>query len=300
MSFFSELKQAGKRSLPDRKTGSEKAVFFIAFTLLALYCLSLIYPFFWMFLNSLKGSLEYSGGNTFALPEKWLFSNYAQAFTMLKLDNGITFFDMIFNSVWYTVLGAGLGVFASSITGYCLSKYKFKGRNLIYSIAIFAMTIPIVGTAAASFKFTREIGIYDTPLYVVATSFSGWGFNFLVLYGSFKNLSWDYAEAVFIDGGSHFVAFFKVMLPMVTGPIATLFIIAAIGRWNDYMTVIMYLPSYHTIASGLYVFKSLAIRGVNYPVYYAGLMLSMIPIIVLFVFCADIMLANLSTGGLKG
>lgn len=156
MSFFSELKRAGKRSLPDRKTGSEKAVFFIAFTLLALYCLSLIYPFFWMFLNSLKGSLEYSGGNTFALPEKWLFSNYAQAFTMLKLDNGITFFDMIFNSVWYTVLGAGLGVFASSITGYCLSKYKFKGRNLIYSIAIFAMTIPIVGTAAASFKFTRE------------------------------------------------------------------------------------------------------------------------------------------------
>ena len=253
-----------------------------------------------MFLNSLKGSLEYSSGNTFSLPEKWLFTNFGKAFTMLNLEDGTTFVRMTFNSIWYTVLGAGAGVFASAITGYCLSKYRFKTRNVFYSVAIFAMTIPIVGTTAASFKFTREIGIYDTPLYVFFTGFSGWGFNFLVLYGAFKSLSWDYAEAVFIDGGTHFGAFFKVMLPMVSGPIITLFIIAAIGRWNDYMTVIMYLPSYQTIASGLYVFKETAIRVINYPVYYAGLLISMLPVLVLFVFCSDIMLTNLATGGIKG
>ncbi len=281
------------------RSRAEKIVFSIVFAIFCLYSLSLIYPFVWVFINSLKGSLEYSGGNVFALPENWLFSNYIRAFEMLTLDDGTTFFGMIFNSVWYTVLSSGLSVFTCCVTGYCLSKYDFKAKGLIYGTAIFCMTIPIVGSMASYYKLIGELGLYDSPMYVVVTHLSGWGFNFLVMYGFFKNVSWSYAEAAFIDGGGHFLVFFRIMLPLAFGPIVTLFVVAFVQNWNDYMTMILYIPSYPTLSSGLYTFQANAIREVNYPVYFAGLLISLIPVLVLFGFCSDIMMRNMNVGGIK-
>ncbi len=278
----------------------EKVIFPIVVVIFTLYSFSLIYPFVWVFINSLKGSLEYSGGSVFALPENWLFSNYLRAFEMLTLDDGTTFFGMIFNSVWYTLLSSSLSVFTCSVTGYCLSKYEFKVKGIIYATAIFCMTIPIVGSMASYYKLIGELGLYDTPLYVVVTHLSGWGFNFLVMYGFFKNVSWFYAEAAFIDGGGHFRVFFQIMLPLALGPIITLFVVAFVSNWNDYMTMILYIPSYPTLSSGLYSFQANAIREVNYPVYFAGLLISLIPALVLFAFCSDIMMRNMNVGGIKG
>ena len=276
----------------------EKVIFPIVFVIFLLYAISLIYPFVWLFLNSLKGSLEYSGGNTFALPENWKFSNYLKAFEMLNLENA-TFFDLIFNSIWYTLVSSVLSVFMCSITGYCLAKYEFRAKKYIYAVAIFCMTIPIVGSMASYYKLIGELGLYDSPMYVVVTHLSGWGFNFLVMYGFFKNVSWSYAEAAFIDGGGHFLVFFRIMLPLAFGPIVTLFVVAFVQNWNDYMTMILYIPSYPTLSSGLYTFQANAIREVNYPVYFAGLLISLIPVLVLFGFCSDIMMRNMNVGGIK-
>lgn len=281
------------------RSRGEKIVFAIVFAIFVLYAASLIYPFVWAFINSLKGSLEYSGGDPFALPKTPLFSNYADAFELLELDDGTTFFDMIFNSVWYTGLAAFLGVFMSCVTGYCISKYEFKAKKYIYSVAIFCMTIPIVGSMGAYYKLIGELGLYDTPMYAVVANLSSWGFNFLVMYGFFKNVSWTYAEAAFVDGGGHFTVFFRIMLPLAIGPIVTLFVVSAIGHWNDYMTMILYIPSYPTLASGLYAFQANAIREVNYPVYFAGLLISLAPVLVLFAFCSDIMMSNMNVGGIK-
>lgn len=285
-----------------KRSKAERVGFTIVFCIFVLYSVSLIFPFIWVFINSLKGSLEYSAGNTFALPEEWLFSNYKEAFETLTYDDGMTrttFLGMIFNSLWYTVLSSVISVFSCSVTGYCLSKYEFRLRKYMYAIAIFCMTIPIVGTTGAYYKLIGDLGLYDTPMYVVVTSISAWGFNFLVMYGFFKNVSWTYAEAAFVDGGGHFLVFFKIMLPLAIGPIVTLLVVSAIGHWNDYMTMLMYVPSYPTLASGLYSFQATAIRGVNYPIYFAGLLISLIPVLILFAFCSDIMMSNMSVGGIK-
>ena len=161
------------------------------------------------------------------------------------------------------------------------------------------MTIPIVGSMGSYYKLIGELGLYDTPFYVVATHLSGWGFNFLVMYGFFKSVSWDYAEAAFIDGGGHFLVFFRIMIPLALGPVVTLFVVAFVQNWNDYMTMILYLPSYPTLASGLYTFQANSQRLVNWPVYYAGLLISLIPVLVLFAFCSDIMMRNMNVGGIK-
>lgn len=289
-----------EKSILNHRTARERIIFALVLVLMIVYALSLITPFLWVFMSSLKDSLEYSSGNAFALPEKWLFSNYADAMDLLTLDDGTSFLGMIFNSVWYTAVATGLSVFMSSVTGYCMAKYTFKARNVIYAIAIFCMTIPIVGNMASYYKLIYELNIYDTPVYVVVTHLGAWGFNFLVMYATFKNISWSYAEAVFIDGGNHFTVFFKIMLPQAAGPIATLCIMSAIGSWNDYMPMILYLPSYPTLASGLYTYQSNAIRGVNFPVYFAGVIISLIPVIVIFACFSDLMMKNMSVGGLKG
>ncbi len=283
-----------------QRSGGEKILYTIVFVFLAIYAITLLYPLIWMVLSSLKARLEFSGGNPFALPEKWLFSNYATAIAKLTLDDGTTFIDMIWNSAWYTVLASGLSAFMCSVTGYCISKYDFRAKPIIYGTAIFCMTVPIVGSSASYFRLIGQIHMYDTPLYVIVTHLGSWGGNFLIMYAFFKNISWNYSEAVFMDGGSHFTAFFKIMLPMAKGPIVTLFIMSFIGNWNDYSTMILYLPSYQTLASGLYTFQANMTRSVNYPVYFAGLIISIVPIVIIFVALSDRIMTNLSVGGLKG
>ena len=95
------------------------------------------------------------------------------------------------------------------------------------------------------------------------------------------------------------MVFFRIMLPLALGPIVTLFVVAFVQNWNDYMTMILYMPSYPTLSSGLYEFQANAIHGVDYPVYFAGLLISLIPTLTIFAFCSDIMMSNMNVGGIK-
>ena len=290
-----------EKSILNHRTARERIIFALVLVLMIVYALSLITPFLWVFMSSLKDSLEYSSGNAFALPEKWLFSNYAIDIRIAYAGRRHKLFG---NDIQQCVVHGGCnGSERIHVVGDRLlhgKVYFLRPRNVIYAIAIFCMTIPIVGNMASYYKLIYELNIYDTPIYVVVTHLGAWGFNFLVMYATFKNISWSYAEAVFIDGGNHFTVFFKIMLPQAAGPIATLCIMSAIGSWNDYMPMILYLPSYPTLASGLYTYQSNAIRGVNFPVYFAGVIISLIPVIVIFACFSDLMMKNMSVGGLKG
>ena len=299
-------KVSKEASILSKRSKKEKVLFAVVFVLFALYALSLIFPFLYMFMNSLKSSNEYLlQDSNLAFPKEWLFSNYISAFTEMEVKNSIgesIYFPMMFvNSVWYSLLCTASGVFASALTSYCVAKYNFKMRGVLYGLAIFSMTIPIVGNTGSFFKLINQLGLYNSPLYAIAANFGGFGFNFLVLYGFFRSLSWSYAEATFIDGGGHATVFFRIMLPQAWPAMFTLCIMAFIGAWNDYMTMILYLPDFPTIASGLYKVQSSIQRGDGgeYPVYYAALLIACVPIIVLFAAFSDIIMSNFTIGGLK-
>ena len=282
-----------------KKTRGEKILYTIVFLVFLLQSLTLLFPVLWMIVSSFKGALEYMGGDAFALPEVWKFSNYAQAFEVLNIGN-TNFFGMIFNSLWYTIITTFLGVFIPAATGYVMAKYDFPARQLIFSIAIISMVIPIVGATASRMKIIAFLGVYDSPLYVIVTALGGFGGSFLVYYGFFKALSWSYAEAVMIDGGGHFTIFFKVMLPQAVPMLLTYAITGAIANWNEYQTMILFLPSFPTLASGLFEYKENAVRAANFPVYFAGLILSVIPTLALFCVFSNRIMTSISIGGLKG
>ena len=269
----------------------------VVFILFALYAFTLIFAMLWAFSASLKSQNEFYE-NINGLPREWLFSNYVTAFSSVQA-NGNNMFVMFWNSVWYSCGGAALGVFTSSVTAYVVAKYKFPGRGFIYGLALVTMMIPIVGSFPSQYKVYTALGIIDSPLLLI-TKAAGFGFNFIVLFSFFKTLSWTYAEAGFIDGASHLKVFFSFMLPQALPVIGSLFMVAVVQLWNEYMEPNLFLQSYPTLSSGLYIFQLEMTRGINYPVLFAGLIVSVIPVIILFVCFQKTMMESMSVGGIKG
>ena len=276
----------------------KKIIMNIIFVCFLLYAISLIYPLIWAFLSSLKTSTEYMTTNKINLPQTWEFYNYVKAFQRLNID-GNNMFTMLFNSIWFTVGGSFVGMAVSTMVAYVVAKYRFPGGQTIYWIAIVTMMIPVVGSMPSQFKVYTALGIIESPLLLIAFA-GGFGFNFMILYSFFKSLPSSYIEAGFIDGAGHFTCFFRIMIPQAIPVVSALAIVSAIGFWNDYNTPLLFLKNFPTLSSGLYMYQIINTRNLDMPTLFAGILMSMIPIVALFtVFQNSIMDISLS-GGLKG
>ena len=292
------------REILQKRTKGERAVYVVVFILCLIYMISMIYPFLWMFVNSLKPFVDYtldmSAGRAFAFPKTWRFENYSEVFSMIQTADGTNFFSMIFNSVWQALVPIFVGTLTGTWFAYVMSRFRFPGRNILYGVIIFTMTVPVVGNSGAYFKLISDFGVYNSPLFSAVTAVGFGGMGFMVYYGFFKNVPQSYAEAVYIDGGGEFTVFFRIILPQAKPMIIALVINSFIGQWNDYMTPLLYLPSYSTIASGMYLVKNSLIRTGKNPLYYAGLLTTMIPVVAVFFCFSDTIMESMTIGGLKG
>lgn len=276
----------------------------VVFPILFVWSITLIYPFIWAFLNSLKEVPEYYK-NSFALPEKWLFSNWGKAFEQLKVPKTnplyyANLWEMLLNSLWYTLGGAFLSIMSAACLAYAVAKYRFKMCGFLYNLTIVAMMIPTLGSMAAEYKYFNLWGITNSPLFLVTACGSIGTSTFLIMYSVFKNMPWAYAESVFIDGGGNWTAFVRIMIPQVMPMLAALFLISCIGRWNDYLGPYLYLTDFPTLSMGLFRLENASLTVHNKPVYFAAVLISVIPIFVLFILFSDKIMSNVSIGGLKG
>lgn len=273
-------------------------IFGVIFVVFFIYALSLVFPILWSIMLSLKTATEYNTTNKMELPKTWEFGNYLTAFQVLKVGKTNSV-GMLFNSIWYTVGGVFAGVSVSTMTAYAVAKYRFPGRNVIYWIAIITMMIPIVGSLPSQHEMYTKLNIINSPFILIAFA-GGFGSNFVILFAFFKSLPSSYIEASFLDGAGHFRAFVQVMLPQAASIIASIAVVASIGFWNDYNTPLLFLKDYPTFASGLQVFQIIYSRKDNYPVLFAGIMLIMFPVLILFVFFQNSIMDLSLGGGLKG
>lgn len=278
-----------------KKFSLGRTLIFLAFT---IYSISLIYPLVWVFLSSLKESTEYMTNNKMDLPENWQFINYIKAFEGLNIEDN-NMFDMFVNSLWFTIGGTIAGVGVSCMTAYAVAKYRFAGSRLIYWIAIVSMMIPIVGSLPSQFKVYTALGIIESPKLLLAFM-NGFGFNFLVLHSYFESLPKSYMEAAFMDGANHFTCFWRVMLPQAKSPIMALSIVSAIGFWNDYNTPLLFLKESPTLSSGLYMYQIINTRILNMPVLFAGILLTAVPVLILYAFFQNKIMNISLEGGIKG
>ena len=132
------------------------------------------------------------------------------------------------------------------------------------------------------------------------TNISLFGGNFFYYYAFYKAISWQYAEAAFIDGASHWQVYLKIMLPMLIPSATALYVMSVISTWNDYANIILYWQSFPTLAYGAYAYSEIAKYNANNPAYFAGVLISIVPILVLFACFQNTIMEKVHIGGLKG
>lgn len=270
----------------------------IFFAIFLVYAISLLLPFVWGFFMSLKTRTEFVLHFDEIFPRDWKFVNYISAWTELA-TGGSDMITMFGNTIWFSVCIVVVSMIMSTTAAYVVSRYQFPGKKVIVAIAFLTQIIPIFGSFAAIIRITTAVKVYDTVFMCIALATS-FGYDFLILTSFFNNLSWEYAEAAFIDGAGHFQTFLMVMLPQAITPVLTLALTAFITWWKDYYNPLLYLPSYPTLSSGLYLYQIVSIRELNWPVLYSGLLLTMVPILVLFFIFQKQILDLQFGGGLKG
>lgn len=279
-----------------KRAKADLVLMWIMFAIFVLYAISLLFPFLWILMNSFKDVNEFYF-NINGFPKQWVFTNWSKSFS-LSISGGITIPRMYLNSVILTFGCTFFSLFSSSSAAYVLTKYDFPGRSAIYTAAIVVMMVPTMGSMAAMYRLYNQIGLINTYTGVFVTAMGGFGSSFLLLYGYFKNLSWAYSEAAQIDGAGHFRIFFTIMLPLAVPALIAVGILQAIGYWNDYFTVYMYAPEKATIAYGIQ--KISADSSSDLPQLFAAIMLSILPVLIVFACFQKVIMNNTSVGGVKG
>jgi ABC-type glycerol-3-phosphate transport system permease component len=289
------------RNIASKKSNlSEKITAYVFFALFVVIAFISIYPLLWAFNNSLKTFEEYSN-NSFVLTESWNFINYQNVFTGTFQYDNVTYLGMLVNSLWMVVLRVFVNVASSTMLAYAIAKFRFPGKEFLYVVVIFVNTIPIIGSGPAAFKLLNELGMVENPATIWLSWASGFDFAFIVLYGYFKGVSPAYSESAYIDGAGELRTFFSIVLPQIVPCLVAIMITQAIGVWNDYGTVMVYLRKTPNLAYGLYMFntESMYITD-SKPVFFAAAVISAVPIIILYACTQKLIMSNMAAGGLKG
>lgn len=276
---------------------TEKIILGIFFAIFLFYAVTLVFPFVWMILNSFKTNPEFFG-NIWALPAKWLFGNYVEVFSINV--KGFTITELTLNSLFLVVTCTVVGMAFPAMAAYVVSKYKFRLNGFIYALSVIIIVVPTIGGIAATFKLLNALNIYNTYFSIILMGSSGFGVQFIMMYGYFQSLSWTYAEAAFVDGASNFKVFYAVMLPQAKPILITIAVLSVIGVWNDYFTPYMYTPAKPTLALGIKMYQDQLAYDANFPLLFALMIVSIIPIIVMFAFAQKYIMSSMVMGGIKG
>ena len=282
----------------------------ILMSVLILYSVSLLLPILWGLSTSLKTDLDFYL-NPLWLPDGWFWnwqwSNYSYAFMnfVVKVEAGAGFRIIYMEEMFlYTILYAlGCAFFQSfvcCVVAYMVVKFDYFFSKVIYTVVIVAMILPIVGSLPSEIQMSRALGFFDTiwGMWIMKSHFLG--MYFLVFHAMFRGIPKEFADAARVDGAGNFQVLFSIMMPLVRNTLFTVILLNFIGYWNDYQVPLIYLPSYPTIAYGLYLFNFSTINSLStIPMKITGCMIMMLPILIVFLIFRNRLIGNISIGGLK-
>lgn len=280
-----------------KRAPAERVIDSFVSAVFMIVALSYIYILVWTFISSLKTHTEIVM-DPFSLPEKWQWSNYLDLIEKFTV-NGHSFWEMLFNSLWFSVVGAFLAQIVTVTFAYTCTMYDFPGSKLIYSIILVMIALPIYGNSGAVYRIYYNLGLIDSYAHVLA-SMSGFSIWFLYYRAYFKNISSTYAEAASIDGANDFQIYFKIMLPQAKPIFGACFLTTWLSSWNNYESALVYLPNLPTMAVGIYKFNVEMVYNARLDILFAACMVVSIPALVIFIIFNKTLTESISVGGIKG
>lgn len=285
-----------KKKFLQQRTVPERILYGIVFAVFAVVAFFYLYIYFWCFTSGLKTHDEIVL-YPFALPQKWIVGNFFEVFSFMNVA-GFGYFGMLFNSIYFSVGGALIKVTVTSIFAYTCTKYKFPGSTLVYPIIMIMLTLPIYGSSGSMYIIIKRLGLINSYSQIIL-AINGMNMWFLYFTATFKGVSDTYGEAAVIDGANDFQVYFQVMLPQAFNLWLAMFLMSWEADWNNYSSVLLYLPKLPTLAGGLYMFEIDAVQSVRFDMLYAAYSLSAIPPLVIFAFFSNILTNSISIGGVK-
>ncbi len=270
----------------------------IIYILMAFFAITFVAIFVWVFINSFKTAPNFMI-DALGFPEgKWDFHNYLDVFNFEYKNNNL--FQMLGNTLILILINVGCTVTLPVMAGYTFGRMEFRGRAKFEAFLYILMTIPIIGGASAQLKFLSNLNLYDTYLGLFILQSGAFGAGMLILTSFFRGLPSTYAEAAYIDGAGEFTVFLKIYYPQAWPLLSINVITSIIAVWNDYMTAYIFLPTSPTLALGLQQLQRAAdVHGSDYPLMFAGIVLTMIPVFIVFGFIAKNIFNSKDLGALK-
>ena len=275
------------------KTANRRLGMTLVYVLLLLLAFVMLIPFVWMLSASLKFNKD-----IFVIPFEWIpsqpqFRNYVDIWTKIPLAR----FTM--NTVKLTVIVTLLQLFTSSFAAYAFSKLQFKGRNVLFLAYVATIAVPWQVYMVPQFMFMRSLGLADTHLaIIILQAFSAFGVFLMKQF--YEGIPDSLCEAARIDGMSEYQIYAKIMLPLSKPALSTLLIFTFVNTWNDFLGPLIYLTteSKRTLQIGLKMFISQ--YSAEYGLIMAASVLSLIPVLVVFLALQKYFVAGITTGAVKG
>ena len=266
----------------------------IIYILLALVVAITILPFVWMLSASIKTDRQVFQMNPFVLiPDEPQWGNY------LKIWTQIPFATFIKNTIILTITVTILQLFTSSFAAYAFAKLEFHGKKQLFLAYISTIAMPWQVYMVPQFLMMRKIGLNDTLMaMVVLQAFSAFGVFLMRQF--YMGIPDSLCEAARIDGMSEFKIYSSIMLPLSKPALATLTIFTFVGTWNDYLGPTIYLrtETKKTIQIGLQRF--IGQYSSEYGLIMAGSVISLIPVLIVFLCLQKYFVEGIATSGVKG
>lgn len=286
--------------------------------ILFLYAVFLIALILWGFFTSVKADKGVTNlfiVNPFGLPEgapwDWEWENYSTVLkniyveayigqnASVKVKIGIM--NMLSNTLLYAFGGAGIATIVPTIVAYATAKTPYKFNGVIDAVIITCMAIPIVGSGPSELQVLNTLNLYDTWVGFFAQRGHFITVYYLIMKAAFRAVPASFSEAAQIEGAGHYQVMFRIVLPLVKNIIFTIFLLIFVAYWNEYNYTLIYMPTHPTLAYG--VFYLVFINGENFlrnaPMQMAASIVLFAPILILFICLKNVLMQNLSMGGIK-
>ena len=269
---------------------------FLKYLSLVFFSFVAILPIVSCVITAFKTDAEYQSTNVMVMPESWFnFSNFIDAFQRANMGRAFI------NSTIVLLCVLVVSTLVGTQLAYILNRFKLPGNGLIRNLFLFATLLPGIAMQIAVYEIMFKLGFINSLIgYIIMMC----GTDVIAIYiyiQFFENISTSLDESAIVDGANYFTIFYKILLPLLKPAIVTSCILKGVGTYNEYYAANLYLQNKKllpTVATSLYTF--VGPLGSKYNLICAGVIISLLPALIVFITCQKQIYSGLTSGAVKG
>ena len=279
------------REIPTARKTLRIALFYLMLLVIVLFT---VLPFLWMLSSSFKGSEAIRTIPIRWIPEHPTIEGYQRVFNM----QGFSFARSSLNSLLLAIACTIVAVGSAAMAAFVFAKLPFKGSNKLFGLYLATMMIPGTVTMVPNYIILRMLGLLDTYTGLILPSLAN-AFGVFLMRQSMMSVNDAYMESAYLDGASLYRIFFQIMLPMVMPTLATMVLLSFMGSWNSYLWPLIVLTSTDKQTLQVVLGNMNGMYKNNEHVLMAGAVLTILPILVVYLISQRYVDQGISLGGLK-